>query len=140
MGYETEGKEIDTELVSKAIHRLLSSQSDEDDQRPYGIYLVAVTPDQTPIGCMMLTYEINPTVGGLVYMIQSVFVEKEFRRQGVYRKLFNKAKEIAQEDKHCKCLRLYVETENEVAQQVYQKMGMSQVDFSFMEKDFVFTH
>ena len=125
--------------VSKAIYRLLSEELDEG-QKPYGFYLVAVTEDQTPVGCMMLTYEINPSIGGLCMMIQSVFVEKEYRKEGIFRMLFEKAKEIAKADKSCKCLRLYVETENEVAQKVYQKMGMNQVDFSFMEKDFVFPH
>ena len=140
MGVETEDKHIDTALVSKAIHKLLSSQDESGDQRALGFYLVAVNLELTPIGCMMLTLEANPTVGGLVYMIQSVFVEKEYRKQGVFRKLFERAKQLGEQDPECRCLRLYVETENEVAQKVYQNMGMGEVDYSFMEKDFVFKH
>lgn len=54
--------------------------------------------------------------------------------------IFNKAQEIAKADLHCKCLRLSIETENIVAQKVYEKMGMNMADFSFMEKDFILTH
>mmetsp|Transcript_2168 Transcript_2168/g.2486 ORF Transcript_2168/g.2486 Transcript_2168/m.2486 type:complete len:183 (+) Transcript_2168:1-549(+) len=140
MAYETEDIKIDAALVSKAIHRLVSDSSDEEGHKPYGFYLVAINAELAPIGCMLVTNEINPTLGGLNYMIQSVFVEKEYRKCGVFRKLFNKTKEIAENDKDCKCLRLYVETENTVAQAVYKKMGMDHVDFSFMEKDFIFNH
>ncbi|CAI2382017.1 unnamed protein product [Moneuplotes crassus] len=140
MALETENITLDVKLTTEAIHRLLSDQPDSDSERPYGFYLVAVTDDQTPVGCMMLTYEVNPTVGGLIYMIQSVFVEKDFRKMGIFRKIFQKAQQIAHEDPQCKGLRLYVELENKVAQKVYQNMGMSEVEYKFMEKDFVFSH
>jgi len=33
---------------------------------------------ERPIGQMMVTYEMNLEKGGLLYCIQSVYVEKEF--------------------------------------------------------------
>ena len=86
----------------------------------------------------MVTYEMNFPLGGLVYMIQSVFVEKEHRGKGVFRALYQKTFEMGTTDPMCRALRLYVETENEVAQKVYQKMGMNAVDFSFDERDYYF--
>ena len=138
IGFETENKEMDVKPISTAISRLISSETTEC--RPFGFYLMAVAADDTPAGWMLLTYEINPTLGGLNYMIQSVYVEKQFRKQGWFRALYQKATELANQDKDCKCLRLYVEHENETAIAVYTKMGMDKIDFSINENDYVFEH
>jgi ribosomal protein S18 acetylase RimI-like enzyme len=50
-------------------------------------------------------------------------VHPEFRRQGVFRELFEFARVIAEND-NAGALRLYVDKENIVAQKVYQSLGM----------------
>ncbi|CAI2382394.1 unnamed protein product [Moneuplotes crassus] len=137
MALETENITCNIKSITEAVHRFLSNESDSHNEKPYGFYLVAVTNDQTPVGCMMVTYEINPTVGGLIYMLDDVFVEKDFRRMGIFRKIFRKAQEIANEDPHCKGLRLCVEEDNTVAQKVYQNMGMKEVEYKYMQRSFV---
>ena len=56
----------------------------------------------------------------------------------MFRALYERTFEKGTTDPMCRALRLYVETENEVAQKVYQKMGMHVADFTFDERDFYF--
>ena len=89
----------------------------------------------------MITYEMSLALGGVIYWIQSVFVVQEARKKGVFRKLYNRALEIAKQDTRAKCMRLYVELENTVAQTVYEHMGMDKFDtYEFNEVDEVFSH
>ena len=89
----------------------------------------------------MLTYEMSAAVGGMIYMIQSVYVNAEARKKGVFRALYNGVVEKAKQDPLVKCVRLYVELENYTAQAVYEKLGMTKMDtHSFDEIDTVFSH
>ena len=70
-----------------------------------------------------------------------MYVNPEARRKGVFRKLYNFVKERAQADPLVKCVRLYVELENEGAKAVYERLGMSKLDsYEFQEKDDIFSH
>ena len=72
--------------------------------------------DKKPIATTMLTYEMSAAVGGMIYFIQSVYVNSEVRKKGVFRALYNGIVEKARLDPICKCVRLYVELENHTAQ------------------------
>ena len=65
MASETEGKELNKETVTKAIYKLWSLWK-EDKHNSYGFYLVAVTGDMTPIGCLMISFEMNAPLGGKI--------------------------------------------------------------------------
>ena len=85
LALETENKILDKEKVTKSDRELIEMATSEPHKEEIksspGFYLLAVeTSTQKPIGCMMITYEMNLEVGGLLYCIQSVYVEKEFRR------------------------------------------------------------
>ena len=74
-------------------------------------------------------------------MIQSVYVEKEYRKKGVFRALYETVIENAKKDPMTKGVRLYVEHNNETAMAVYEKLGMGKMDsWNFDEKDFIFQH
>ena len=93
----------------------------------------------TPVGTTMITFEMQPRIGGLIYMIQSVYVDKEYRKIGVFRSLYQNIIDKAKADPMVKAVRLYVEHDNYTAQAVYEKLGMSKLDTcNFDEKDFVF--
>ena len=80
-------------------------------------------------------------LGGRINWIQSVYVDSSARGKGVFRSLYTKIVEDAKADSDVKCVRLYVEKENETAITVYEKLGMTQLDtFAFDELDFVFAH
>ena len=81
MAFETEGKKLDLARVTEGARSLILKPK-------LGQYYIAVAEDETPLGCTMVTYEMNARLGGIVCMIQSVFVVKEWRNKGVFRSLF----------------------------------------------------
>ena len=89
----------------------------------YANFFVACD-DNKPIGMLMVTHEMSAKLGGIINWIQSVYVFAEYRKKGVFRQLYNHVYETSKADPLVKCVRLYVETENETAMKVYEKMGM----------------
>ena len=63
----------------------------------------------------------------------------EHRKKGVFRKLYDHVVGIARSTPNTKCVRLYVETTNETAMTVYEKMGMHNIapSYNFHEIDYV---
>jgi len=77
---ETEGRELQSGTVLAGVKKLL--------QKPeYGFYVVAEKDNQI-VGSLMVTKEWSDWNDGFYWWIQSVFVRPEFRRQGIYTKLY----------------------------------------------------
>ena len=89
---------------------------------------------------MMVHFEMSVEVGGLIHWINSVYVHPDHRRKGVFRRLYDHIISIARENPLVKCVRLYVDTTNNKAMDVYRKMGMVNIEenYDFNERDFVF--
>src|SRR6185369_13403462 len=66
--------------------------------------------------------------------IQSVYVRKEARRQGVFSGLYAHVEEMARRDPEVIGLRLYVEEENKAAQETYLRLGMVKTGYFVLEK------
>jgi ribosomal protein S18 acetylase RimI-like enzyme len=73
----------------------------------------------------------------MFWWIQSVYVQKEFRGQGVFRALFDHVRALARREKTVCGLRLYVEKHNVRAQQTYERFGMKKTHYEMYEIDFV---
>lgn len=116
MAQESEGTQLDYVTVREGVKNAI-----EDENK--AIYLIARNEDNEAIGSLMLTTEWSDWNNARYYWIQSVYVHPEFRRQGVFRELFEFARVIAEND-NAGALRLYVDKENIVAQKVYQSLGM----------------
>lgn len=116
MAQESEGTQLDYVTVREGVKNAI-----EDESK--AIYLIARNEDNEAIGSLMLTTEWSDWNNARYYWIQSVYVHPEFRRQGVFRELFEFARVIAEND-NAGALRLYVDKENIVAQKVYQSLGM----------------
>ena len=129
MALETEAKPLDRELLEAGIRAALG-----DAKR--GRYFVAERAGRS-IGCLMLTLEWSDWRNGWFWWIQSVFVEANQRRSGVFRKLYESVIERARETDDVAGVRLYVDAENRVAQSVYEALGMSQSHYLMYELDFV---
>ena len=139
LAFETEGKQLTPELVLEGVKNLM--------KRPkLGKYFLAERFDSfqdkwMPIGTSMLTFEVQPRLGGLIYFIQSVYIESAYRNKGVFRKIYQTIVDSAKADSFVKAVRLYVEHDNKTAQMVYSALGMGKVEtFAFDEIDFVFSH
>jgi len=128
MARETERKELTPTVVESGVRNLL--------ERPeYGFYLLAEC-DGSPVGSLMVTMEWSDWRDGLFWWIQSVYVVPSYRRGGVFRSLYQRARGLAQADSLVCGLRLYVERENEVAQQTYTMLGMHRTSYRFFEEEF----
>ena len=86
---------------------------------------------------MLITYEWSDWRNGFFWWIQSVYVAADHRRQGVYRALHDHIRSEAEKQNDVCGLRLYVERENHVAQQVYVSMDMHQAPYDLYGTDFI---
>ncbi len=56
-------------------------------------------------------------VNGMVWWLQSVYVRPEFRRRGLFRKMFEELQQLIAADPNVRGMRLYVDKRNISAQQ-----------------------
>ncbi len=120
MALETEQKTLLPAVVDKAVLAVF-----EDPSR--GFYLVGEV-DGRVVGSLMITYEWSDWRNSNMWYIQSLFVEKEQRGQGIFKKLYQKVLEMAKA-RNVMFVRLYVEAENERAQKAYESIGMKRMPY-----------
>ncbi|TDF39899.1 N-acetyltransferase [Alteromonadaceae bacterium M269] len=128
MALETEDKVLSDELIRPGVERLLNTPE-------YGFYLVAEGSGEL-CGGLMVTFEWSDWRNGLFWWVQSVYVLPQFRRQGIYKKLYEQVKTLATESQECCGYRLYVEKQNTVAQKVYENLGMHETHYLMYEESF----
>jgi ribosomal protein S18 acetylase RimI-like enzyme len=125
MALETESLSLDQELISPGVCAVLS------DERK-GIYFVAEIEGKIA-GQMMITFEWSDWRNGTIWWIQSVYVPTGFRRQGVFKSLYQYVREEARKA-DVVALRLYVERDNKAAQKTYESLGMHLSHYLLMEE------
>ncbi|MGC4051615.1 MAG: GNAT family N-acetyltransferase [Paludibaculum sp.] len=129
MALETEHLSLDLDRLRDGVHALF-----EDTSR--GVYYVAEVKGRR-VGQMMITYEWSDWRNGMFWWIQSVWVEPEFRGQGIFKALYAHVEKLARADAGVCGLRLYVEQDNERAQSTYVRCGMKRTAYQMFEADFV---
>jgi ribosomal protein S18 acetylase RimI-like enzyme len=127
MALETEEKRLNPERVLAGVHGLMNKPE-------LGFYLVATHEDRVA-GSLMVTYEWSDWRCGVFWWVQSVYVEPEYRRQGVYRCLYAYLKELATKAGGVCGFRLYVEEENVKAQKTYESLGMNACAYRMYEEE-----
>jgi ribosomal protein S18 acetylase RimI-like enzyme len=130
MALETEALELDLAVLTAGVENLLK-------QREHGFYVIAETgagEAREEVGSLMVTYEWSDWRDGLFWWIQSVYIAPTFRRQGIYRRLYEFVKEQARAKPDVRGFRLYVEKENRTAQLTYEQLGMSQTHYLMFEE------
>jgi len=113
---ETEGRNLDMERLRKGTRAVLES---------------------IVVGQVFVTYEWSDWRNGVFWWIQSVYVEPSVRKRGVYRALHARVLNDARARGDVCGLRLYVEKENEAAQEAYSRLGMNLTPYRVYEQDFV---
>ena len=126
MALETEGKRLFPEVIGAGVRSLLRSPK-------AGFYLLAQTKTEIA-GVLMITKEWSDWRNGAFWWIQSVYVRPEFRRQGVYRRLYRYVQALAKKDRRVCGFRLYVERENRRAQATYRALGMEKTRYLVFEE------
>lgn len=125
MARETEGLDLDEKTLRKGVEAVF-----EDFNK--GIYYVAEEGDQI-VACLLTTPEWSEWRNGTVLWIQSVYVRKGYRGQGVFRLMYEFIQRLVEHDKDLMGIRLYVEKNNFNAQKVYQAIGMNGDHYQFYE-------
>ena len=124
MAWETEQMTLRQETVTKGVNAVFADPS-------RGQYYVADADGQV-VASLLITYEWSDWRNCNVWWFQSVYVLPEFRRQGIFRKMYTFIKDQAIEQ-GIAGLRLYVETGNTRARKTYESLGMNSEHYSFYE-------
>ncbi len=127
MATETEDKALDTDLINPGVKAVIG-----DPAR--GTYYVACDGDRI-VGQLMITLEWSDWRNSWFWWIQSVYVETDARKHGVFRSLYAHVKKLAQERDDVCGIRLYVENENRRAQSTYLSLGMDKTHYFIMEEE-----
>ena len=126
MAKETEGMDLIPEVINAGVRNMINNPQ-------MGFYLVAEEANIIQAS-LMVTTEWSDWRNGLFWWIQSVYVQPQYRRMGLYRKLYDKVKALAEGESNVCGFRLYVENENVVAQKTYRELGMKETDYQMFEE------
>ena len=130
MALETESKKLEEMIVDKGVRAVI-----EDSQK--GFYLVAEKRGDRPniVGQLLVTYEWSDWRNQNIWWIQSVYVQKNFRNQKIFSKLYNHVVDMSRNKTNICGIRLYVEGQNESAKLVYEALGMIKTSYEIYEKE-----
>jgi ribosomal protein S18 acetylase RimI-like enzyme len=125
LAQETEGKILDPQVLTPGIARLFA-------QPEYGFYTV-IEVEGDIVACALITYEWSDWRNGPIWWLQSVYVSIAHRRQGLFRRLYGHLRKVAQAQ-GAPALRLYVDRDNNAAQQTYRSLGMHASHYDLYEE------
>ena len=126
MAFETEGKRLDQEVLTSGVSAVF-----EDVAK--GFYVVAEENGEI-VGGLLVTFEWSDWRNGWFWWIQSVYIVQEFRGKKIYSEMYDFVKNKAYETGGVWGFRLYVEKENDHAQRVYEKLGMTETYYLMYEE------
>ena len=127
MALETEHKTLDPDVLTAGVSAVFSDSSK-------GFYVV-VEESSTVAAGLMVTTEWSDWRNGWFWWIQSVYVRPEHRGTGLYGQMYDFVKAKAEAAGNVCGFRLYVEKENELAQRVYEKLGMERTYYLMYEEE-----
>jgi len=128
MAFETEEKLLDEAPLKSGVDTIFDSNAK-------GFYLVAEV-DGHVIGSLLITSEWSDWRNATFWWIQSVFVDANWRRKGVYRSMHDYVCALADSRGDICGIRLYVERSNTRAQQTYKDLGMTHSHYDLYEIEF----
>lgn len=126
MALETENKRLEMGKVVEGVKNAINDKA----KASYYLY----EKDKKVVGQLMLTKEWSDWRNGYFWWIQSVYVDEKYRRQGIFKALYEYVENLVEEDTSACGLRLYVEKNNNRAQKTYTKMGMGKTNYIVYEK------
>ena len=125
MAWETEKYKLNPETITKGVEAVFMKPE-------LGQYYVAKI-DGEIVASLLTTYEWSDWRNASVLWIQSVFVVKEYRRQGIFQLFYKHIKAIVKQDDNIGGIRLYVDKTNIPAQKTYSKVGMNGEHYQLFE-------
>lgn len=125
MALESENLKLDYDTVFKGVSSVIS-------RKELGIYYVGLF-NEIPASCLFTTYEWSDWRSKGVLWIQSVYVDIEYRKKGLYTQMYKHIQSIVENDNDLAGIRLYVDKSNINAINVYKKLGMSSDHYELYE-------
>ena len=122
---ETESTSLDKNILRLGIEKALEL----NDCR----YLVAEL-DNKIVGQTMLTPEWSDWRNGVIWWMQSVYVNPDYRKRGVFQSILKYIENLAEKTLEVKALRLYVMDDNQIARRAYQNLGIKNSNYLVYEK------
>jgi GNAT superfamily N-acetyltransferase len=126
MAEETEARQLDSSVVTAGVKALMDRPQD-------GFYIVADN-DGEIVGSLMITTEWSDWRNGVFWWVQSVYVRPVYRGAGVYRRMHEHVRRRAHEHERVCGLRLYVDSNNDLARRVYETLGMHETGYRLYEE------
>ena len=117
LAQESENLTLDEETVRKGVAYIFHKPE-------RGEYMVALR-DGAVVGCLLQLYEWSEWRCGDVIWVHSVYINKECRGQGLFKKMYQTIQTKVLESDHLRGIRLYVDKSNEPAIKVYEALGMN---------------
>ena len=96
-------------------------------------YLVAELNNKI-VGQTMVTSEWSDWRNGVIWWMQSVYVNPDYRKQGVFQSILKHIENLAEKIPEVKALRLYVMDDNQIARRAYQNLGIKNSSYLVYEK------
>ena len=127
MALETEDKVLADEVIGTGVRTLMQNPRD-------GFYVVAVV-EGVIAASLMVTSEWSDWRNGFFWWIQSVYVERAYRRRGLYSAMYWFVKNEGVKRSDVCGFRLYVEQENVSAQKTYEYLGMARTAYILYEEE-----
>lgn len=124
LAWETEGKRLAETTLQHGVRAVLTDPGK-------GFYTLAEHAGQ-PLGQTLITTEWSDWRNGYFWWLQSVFVQKDARRHGVFRALFQHLQAAAEADPTVVGFRLYVEKANSRGRQTYHSLGFTDEGYDLM--------
>ena len=123
----------ETENIHLNLDTIISGVSNALDREDCHYFVAEI--NKMVVGQTLITYEWSDWRNGLIWWMQSVFVSSNFRKQGVFRALFNHIENLALNDPNVKALRLYVIQDNQSGKKTYEALGMKDSGYIVYEKE-----
>lgn len=122
---ESEGRELDRATLRKGVEALL-------DDPARGTYWLAEKDDEV-VAQLLITTEWSDWRNAEIWWIQSVYVSRRHRREGIYRALHDRVRTEAGRA-GAGGLRLYVDRDNRPARRTYEELGMRRSHYVMFEE------
>ena len=126
LAHETENIQLHNEILLAGVSNALKREDCH--------YFVAELNGEV-VGQTMITYEWSDWRNGVMLWIQSVYVQPEYRKKGIFRSLFKHIEHLAENHSNIKALRLYVKRDNLSGKNVYKTLGMQDSGYIVYEKE-----
>ena len=125
LAYETESIVLDENILRLGIRKALALK----DCR----YFVAELNSEI-VGQSMITSEWSDWRNGVMWWIQSVYVNPDYRQRGIFQNILKYVENLVEKHPEVKGIRLYVKQDNKVGISTYESLGIKNSGYVIHEK------